>query len=426
VPKQYIWGYPEVMKMSVNILEAVIKLAALKQLDGAQIQEIIVDSITSTLAKKLEPENELEVCIDENARGIKVRYKCQVVEQENALGEISVAEARSDFDAHAQVGDYILKEMALNEFEPKLVKTAQKIIQDRIRNLEDEKIQNDFDKQKHTIVSGRIKSIDENNGGYRIDLGYTDALLPLDEQIENEFYRLGDNIKAYVTNIRSGNRGVIVILSRTNPEFVKKLFEAEIPAIFSNALKIRKIVREPGIRTKVELEALDPKLDPITECVGPKGTRIDSIRKELHGEQIDIVVHSEDMEKMIENALGISNVKRVVVERNRAASVIVDEADKVMAIGKQGKNVKLAAKLTGLKIDIFTTAEFEEKMAKERRTVSHVSELDGVTSKIAEVLRNAGYTSVQDIFQASVNELSALEGMGHKTAEKLKESAKYF
>jgi transcription termination/antitermination protein NusA len=426
VPKQYIWGYPEVMKMSVNILEAVIKLAALKQLDGAQIQEIIVDSITSTLAKKLEPENELEVCIDENARGIKVRYKCQVVEQENALGEISVAEARSDFDAHAQVGDYILKEMALNEFEPKLVKTAQKIIQDRIRNLEDEKIQNDFDKQKHTIVSGRIKSIDENNGGYRIDLGYTDALLPLDEQIENEFYRLGDNIKAYVTNIRSGNRGVIVILSRTNPEFVKKLFEAEIPAIFSNALKIRKIVREPGIRTKVELEALDPKLDPITECVGPKGTRIDSIRKELHGEQIDIVVHSEDMEKMIENALGISNVKRVVVERNRAASVIVDEADKVMAIGKQGKNVKLAAKLTGLKIDIFTTAEFEEKMAKERRTVSHVSELDGVTSKIAEVLRNAGYTSVQDIFQASVNELSALEGMGNKTAEKLKESAKYF
>lgn len=426
MPKQFIWDYPEVIKMSVNILEAVIKLAALKQLDGAQIQEIIVDSITSTLAKKLEPENELEVYIDDAAKGIKVRYKCQVVEQESSLGEISLAEARSSYDAHAQVGDYISKEMALHEFEPKLVKTAQKIIQDRIRHLEDEKIQNDFDKQKHTIVSGRIKSIDENNGGYRVDLGYTDALLPLDEQIENEFYRVGDNIKAYVTNIRSGNRGVIVILSRTNPEFVKKLFEAEIPAIFSNGIKIRKIVREPGIRTKVELESLDPKLDPITECVGPKGTRIDSIRKELHGEQIDIVIHSDDMEKMIENALGISGVKRVVIERNRSASVIVEEADKVMAIGKQGKNVKLAAKLTGLKIDIFTSAEFEEKMAKERRTISHVSELDGVSPKIAEMLRNAGYTSVQDIFQASVNELSALEGMGQKTAEKLKESAKYF
>jgi N utilization substance protein A len=316
--------------------------------------------------------------------------------------------------------------MSLHEFEPKLVKTAQRAIGDRIRHLEDEKIQNDFNKQKHTIVSGKIKTIDENNGGYRIDLGYTDALLPLDEQIENEFYRVGDNIKAYVTNIRSGANGVTVILSRTNPEFVKKLFEAEIPAIFAGTIKIRKIVREPGIRTKVELEAVDPKLDPITECVGPKGTRIDSIRKELHGEQIDIVVFSEDPEKMIENALGISSVKRVIIERNRAASVIVDEADKVMAIGKQGKNVKLAAKLTGLKIDIFTLEEFEEKMAKERRTISHITELDGVSPKIAEVLRNAGYTSVQDIFSASVSELAALEGMGQKTAEKLKESAKYF
>jgi len=414
------------MKMSVNILDAVNKLAVIKQLDGHLIQEIVVESITGTLSKKLGEENELEVFIDEASSGIKARFKCLVVELESSLGEISLSEARAEYNPKAQLGDYIQKEMSLHEFEPKLVKTAQRAIGDRIRHLEDEKIQNDFNKQKHTIVSGKIKTIDENNGGYRIDLGYTDALLPLDEQIENEFYRVGDNIKAYVTNIRSGANGVTVILSRTNPEFVKKLFEAEIPAIFAGTIKIRKIVREPGIRTKVELEAVDPKLDPITECVGPKGTRIDSIRKELHGEQIDIVVFSEDPEKMIENALGISSVKRVIIERNRAASVIVDEADKVMAIGKQGKNVKLAAKLTGLKIDIFTLEEFEEKMAKERRTISHITELDGVSPKIAEVLRNAGYTSVQDIFSASVSELAALEGMGHKTAEKLKESAKYF
>ena len=412
--------------MSVNILDAVNKLAVIKQLDGHLIQEIVVESITGTLSKKLGEENELEVFIDEASSGIKARFKCLVVELESSLGEISLSEARAEYNPKAQLGDYIQKEMSLHEFEPKLVKTAQRAIGDRIRHLEDEKIQNDFNKQKHTIVSGKIKTIDENNGGYRIDLGYTDALLPLDEQIENEFYRVGDNIKAYVTNIRSGANGVTVILSRTNPEFVKKLFEAEIPAIFAGTIKIRKIVREPGIRTKVELEAVDPKLDPITECVGPKGTRIDSIRKELHGEQIDIVVYSEDPERMIENALGVSSVKRVIIERNRAASVIVDEADKVMAIGKQGKNVKLAAKLTGLKIDIFTLEEFEEKMAKERRTISHITELDGVSPKIAEVLRNAGYTSVQDIFSASVSELAALEGMGHKTAEKLKESAKYF
>jgi N utilization substance protein A len=215
-------GIARGMKMNANILEAVIKLAAIKQLDSALIQQIIVESITNTLAKKLEPENDLEVYIDDVARGIKVRYNCLVVELESSLGEISLSDARANYDSTARLGDYIQKEMALHEFEPKLVKTAQKIIQDRIRNLEDEKIQSDFNKQKHTIVSGKIKSIDENNGGYRIDLNYTDALLPLDEQIENEFYRVGDNIKAYVTNIRSGNKGVTVILSRTNPEFDKK------------------------------------------------------------------------------------------------------------------------------------------------------------------------------------------------------------
>lgn len=412
--------------MSANMLEALNKLAAIKQLDKDQIQEIIVESITTTLQKRLEPEADLQVFTDNASGSIKVRFKSLVVEMEEGIGQISISDARSSYDAKAQLGQFIERTMALHEFEPKLVKTAQKIIQDRIRKLEDDKIQNDFNKQKHTIVTGRIKAIDENNGGYRVDIGYTDALLPLDEQIENEFYRVGDHIKAYVVNIRAGGGGVTIVLSRTNPEFVKKLFEAEIPEIFSESLKIRKIVREPGIRTKVELESADPKIDPIVACVGPKGTRIDSIRKELHGEQIDIVVHSEDVETMIENALGIESVKRVIIERNRAASVIVEEGDKVMAIGKQGKNVKLAAKLTGMKIDIYTMVEFEEKMAKERRTISHVTELDGVTPKIAEGLRHAGYTSVQDVFMASVEELCNLEGMGQKTAERLKEAAKYF
>jgi N utilization substance protein A len=412
--------------MSANILEALTKLAAIKQLDPVAIQEIIVEAVTSTLLKKLAPEAELQVFVDDVSGSIKARFNCQVVEVEEGVGQISLGDARSEYDAKAVLGQYIEKTMSLHEFEPKLVKTAQKIIQDRIRHLEDEKIQNDFNKQKHTIVTGKIKAIDENNGGYRVDIGYTDALLPLDEQIENEFYRVGDNIKAYIVNIRAHGGGVTMVLSRTNPEFVKKLFEAEIPEIYNSSLKIRKIVREPGIRTKVELETSDPKVDPVVACVGPKGTRIDSIRKELHGEQIDIVVYNEDIEKMIENALGVNGVKRVIIERNHAASVIVEDADKVMAIGKQGKNVKLAAKLTGMKIDIYTTAEFEEKMAKERRTISHVTELDGVTPKIADALRNAGYTSVQDVFMASVDELCNLEGLGQKTAERLKEAAKYF
>ncbi|MDD3605702.1 MAG: transcription termination factor NusA [Candidatus Cloacimonas acidaminovorans] len=411
--------------MSANMLDALNKLAAIKQLNKDTIQTIILEAVTSTLQKRLEPEAGLQVYIDELAGCVKVKFKSLVVEREEGLGQISLIDARNDYYHNVQLGEYIEKTMTLSEFEPKIVKTVQKIIQDKIRQLEEEKIQNDFNKQKHTIVTGKIKAIDDY-GGYIIDTGHVDALLPVDEQIENEFYRVGDNIKAYVVNIRTQKDGVVIILSRTNPEFVKKLFEAEIPAIFSGEIKIRKIVREPGIRTKVELEAEDPKVDPIVACVGPKGTRIDSLRKELHGEQIDIVLHSDDPEKMIENALGVEGIKRVIIERNHSASVILDEADKLMAIGKQGKNVKLAAKLVGMKIDIYTMAEFEEKMAKERRTVSHITELDGVTPKIAETLKQAGYTSVQDIYMASLEELCNLEGMGQKTAERLKEAAKYF
>ena len=387
--------------MSANMLDALNKLAAIKQLDKDMIQKIILEAVTSTLQKRLEPEAGLQVYIDEFAGCVKVKFKSLVVEREEGLGQISLTDARNIYNYNAQPGEYIEKTLSLSEFEPKIVKTVQKIIQDKIRQLEDDKIQNDFNKQKHTIVTGKIKAIDDF-GGYIIDTGHTDALLPVEEQIENEFYRVGDNIKAYVVNIRTGKNGVVIILSRTNPEFVKKLFETEIPDIYSGDIKIRKIVREPGIRTKVELETDNPKIDPVVACVGPKGTRIDSLRKELHGEQIDIVLHSDDPEKMIENALGVEGIKRVIIERNHSASVILDEADKLMAIGKQGKNVKLAAKLVGIKIDIYTMAEFEEKMAKERRTISHITELDGVTPKIAETLKQAGYTSVQDVYMASL------------------------
>lgn len=411
--------------MSANIVDAVIKLAAIKQLDQQKIQDIILESISSTLEKRLSPENELNVGVEKDSGAVVIRFKRQVVDIESGLGEISLADARAQFQKNLEIGDWVTQTMELHEFEPKLVKTAQKLIQDRIRHLEDEKLQNDYDKQKNTIVSGRIKSVDDVKG-YRVDIGYTDALLPPEEQIEGEYYKIGDIVKAYVVSIRPHQSNVTIILSRSNAEFVKKLFEAEIPEIFQGKIKIRKIVREPGIRTKVELETTDPKHDPVSACIGVRGTRIDNIRKELHGEQIDIVVYDEDPELMVVNALGISKAERVSIERNRTASVVVSDDDKVVAIGRQGKNVKLAAKLTGLKIDIYTPVEFEEKMARERRTISHITELDGVTAKIAEILRNAGYTSVQDVFAASVEELCSLEGMGQKTVERLKEAAKFF
>jgi len=418
--------------MSANILDAIVKIAATKQLDREQLQNIILDAIVSTLSKKLDPENKLIVSLLEKTGNIEIEYDVQVVELESKMGQVSILDAQKTYNPRAQLGDYIHRKMVLHELEPKLIKTVQKAISDRLQELENERINEDFNQQKHTVVTGRIKSIDDT-GGYRIDIGKMEALLPVDEQIENEYYKVGDHIKAYVVNIRTPektrsydkNRSVI-ILSRIHPEFVKKIFEAEIPEIYEGTVKVRKIVREPGIRVKVELESTDPKVNPLTVCLSVKGTRLDAIRKELHGEQIDIVVHSDDPERMVINALGIEGILNVIIERGKSATVIVTEADKIQAIGKQGKNAKLAAKLTGLRMDIYTEAEYAEKKAKERRTISHVTDLDGVTLKIAEILKKSGYTSVQDVFIASVDELCNLEGVGRKIAERLKEAAELF
>ncbi len=412
--------------MSANILDAVNKLAAIKQLNSEQIHQILKDSVYATLGRRLGAENELEVFVDEESKMIQATFMCEVVELEESIGHMSLEEARS-INPEAKLGDMIERSMSLQEFEPKLAKVTQSLILEKIQGLEDEKIQNDYNKLKNTIISGQIKVISDDMA-YHIDTNHTSAKLPLEEQIEDEVYRVGDHIRAFVistTRSRKKNN-VVITLSRTNPAFVEKLFESEIPEIASGELIIRKIVREPGVRTKVVLEAKDPRLNPVAICVGPKGTRIDNIRQELRREQIDIVEYSDDPEQMIINALGIEGVRQVIIERNKVANVILSEESKVIAIGKQGKNVKLAAKLTGMKIEIFTTTEFDNKMAKQRRTVSHITDLDGVNAKMAEALRAAGYTSVQDIYMASVEELRSIEGVGHKTAEKLKEAALYF
>ena len=410
--------------MSANLMSSLSELAALKQLDKEKLAEIIKDGLYQAISKKLLNENELEIEADFDTNWVAAKFKRIVVERDMSLGEISLEEAQQ-FDEKLELGDKIPVEIPISEFEPKVIKNARKAILERIRMLEEDRIMFDYENQKHQLISGKIRKDDYN--GYLVDIGYADALLPKDEQIEDEFYKVGDMIRAYVVNIRKRKNDVIVILSRTRPEFVKKIFESEIPEINSSDIEIKKIVREPGIRTKVSVHSKDENIDATAACLGPHGVRIESIRNELNGELIDIVLWDDSSEQLIANAIGPDLVEKVyLAERGKFARIIVNEENKNLAIGKKGKNVKLAAKLTDFKLDIYTEEEFEEKISEERRITSHVSDLDGVTSKVAEVLKTHGYTSVQDIYEASIDELCHLEGLGKKTAAKIKESSKYF
>ena len=411
--------------MAFNLISIIEEFSRLKQIDREKIAEIIKESLESTLKKRLSEEKELIVEINFDESKVVAKFEAEVVEGPASFLDEIVLEDAQKIDPNAEIGDVLTIEMPVSEFGRKTIQSARQAIVNRFKESENEKIIVDFEKQKGEIISGAVKGIQYN--GYIVNIGFTDALLTTEEQIENEFYKINDFLKAYVTSIRQTKNGIRVILSRKRPEFIIKLFENEIPEIADGIVTIKKIVREPGYRTKVAVISNDENVDPYGSCIGPKGIRIEEIRKELHGEQVDIVQWSDNIEDFITNAVGPELVKRVyLADKGRFAQIIVDEDNKNVAIGKGGKNIKLAAKLTNYKLDVLLDEEYEEIAANERRITSPIYDLDGVTDKIGNILHEAGYTSVQDIHLATVEELTRIEGVGVKTAERIKESAKYF
>ncbi|MEA1973383.1 MAG: transcription termination factor NusA [Candidatus Cloacimonadota bacterium] len=410
--------------MTSNLIAIINQLAILKQLDKQKLADIIEESLYSSIAKKLTVENDLDIVVDFENNKVEATFYRFVVEHDRGLGQISINEANANNQEY-EIGDKILIKMSISEFEPKVIKNAKRAIQEKIKKMEEDRIMFDYENQKNKIVSGKIRKVDYN--GYLIDLGYADALLPIDEQIDDEYYKPGDIIRSYVIDIRKRKKDVTIIVSRTHPEFIKRLFESEVPEVFSKDVEIKKIVRNPGLQTKVAIYTSNPKIDALGACLGERGLRIEQIRNELHGEHIDIVLWDEATEILIANAVGNDLVEKVFLsERGKFARIIVNATNKKSAIGQSGKNVKLAAKLTDYKLDIFTEEEFDEKIAEERRITSHISELDGVSEKMGQSLKEHGYTSVQDIHIASLEELCSLDGIGKKGAEKIKHSAEYF
>jgi transcription termination/antitermination protein NusA len=410
--------------MGLNLLSSIEEFARIRQIDRSKIATIIRESLEGTLRKKLETE-ELSVEIDFENGEITANFMATIVQESPlSFGEISLEKA-SELSKDVEIGDEIPVKIPITNFGRKTIQAARQSIVKRITETKSDKMQIDFEKQKGEIISGIVKKIEYN--GYIVNVGFTDALLPTDEQVENEFYKSGDYIKTIICDIRKEKNELRVILSRRRPEFIVKLFESEIPEIIEKAVVIKKIVREPGYRTKIAVFSNNKNVDAFGSCVGQNGVRIEDIKKELHGERIDIVEFHENPEQFIKNSLGIGLVKRVyLAERGRFAQVIVEDDKKNIAIGKGGKNVKLAAKLTNYKIDVLLDSEYEEMAAQERRVTSRIYELDGVSQKIGDILYKFGYTSVQDIHESSVEEICNIEGIGEKTAKKLKESSNNF
>ena len=295
--------------------------------------------------------------------------------------------------------------------------TAKQVIFHKIREAERNVVFTEFSPKEGSLITGAMHRFER--GAIIVDLGKTEGIVPKREQSPKESFRPGDRIRAYCLEVNKTAKGPQVILSRSHPGFVKELFKLEVPEIDQGIVEVKSISREAGDRSKIAVASKDEKVDCVGACVGMRGTRVKDIVRELHGEKIDIIRWSGKLEEYVTAALAPAKVAEIHVSPDKKrAEVIVEDDQLSLAIGKKGQNVRLAAKLTGLDIDIRSRAQIVV-LAK-----TSVSDLPGVGPKLFEQLKGAGFDTVARVARATVEELTKMKGVGEKTATKLIEGAK--
>ncbi|MBD3348906.1 MAG: transcription termination/antitermination protein NusA, partial [Candidatus Eisenbacteria bacterium] len=395
--------------MNTGVLEALRRIAREKQLDGALLVEALEAGLMSAARKKYGQDADIEVIVDDENDVLAVYLLKNVVEvPEDFDSEMDVEEAR-ELDAEAELGDVMRVEVPLDEFGRNAIQAAKQIVVQRVREAEREQIYEDYQDRIGDIVTGDVQQIER--GGIVVNLGRTEALLPPREQIRRERYRQGDRIRAYVLSVEKSTKGPQIVLSRTHPNFLKKLFRLEVPEIYDGVVEIVVIAREAGGRSKVAVVSHDERVDPVGACVGVKGSRIQTIVRELSGEKIDIVPWNPDPSVLVSRALNPAKVSRALVnEADRTVKVIVPDDQLSLAIGRGGQNARLAAKLSGWGIDIVGETEHARELEIELSQRVDVSELPGVGPKLADSLRAAGYRYVQNLDGVATEDILRVQG----------------
>ena len=346
--------------------------AALRQLEKERgiPAEYMVDRITQALLaayKKDRVGYTDNVFVDLNEKELKMYAQKEVVDEViTPATEIQLDAARK-LSPHCELGDLVNEEIKTQNFGRIAAQTAKQVIIQGIREAERGMVFDKFSSKEHEILTGTVLRIDPTSGDMTVRIGQsadrTDAWLSANEQVKGEFYHEGDLIRVYVVEVRRSTRGPQVIVSRTHPGLVKRLFELNVPEIASGEVEIKSIAREAGSRTKLAVHAVDENLDPVGTCVGPRGSRVAAVVDELHGEKMDIVVWSEDPAKFIAAALAPADVVSVtMIEGEKACRVLVPDDQLSLAIGKEGQNARLAARLTGHKIDIKPQSQATEEI----------------------------------------------------------------
>ncbi len=347
--------------MNAEFIEALEEIEKSKGISKDTILDALEAALISSYKKNFGTSQNVEVVIDRVTGEVKVFAKKTVVEEvSNSSLEISLEEAKKVDDKY-ELGDTVILEVTPKNFGRIAAQTAKQVVIQRIKDAEREVIYNEFVNRENEIITGMVQRISKNN--VYIDLGKTEGILPPTEQIEGEVYNQGDRLKLYILEVKKTTKGPQIILSRSHPGLIKRLFELEVPEIQEGIVEIYAISREAGSRTKIAVYSKDPNVEPVGACVGLKGTRVKAIVDELNGEKIDIIVWSKNIKEFIANSLSPSSVTKVEVdEKNKSALVVVPDYQLSLAIGKEGQNARLAAKLTNWKIDIKSESQYRELM----------------------------------------------------------------
>ncbi len=401
--------------MNADLIAVLDMMEREKGISREVLIEAIQSSLLSASKKALGPARDLEVTIDPKTGAIKAYSRLIVVEQiSDPYGEITLQDAVK-IEPESKIGDEVVKEVTPKNFGRIAAQTAKQVVIQKIREAEKDVVFGEFQSRVGEIISGVVRHHEKQN--VIIDLGRSEGVMPPREQCYHEDYRLGSRVRVYILAVRDGVKGPEVILSRTHPNFVKRLFELEVPEIDEGAVEIKGIAREPGYRTKVAVFSLQDNVDSVGACVGLRGNRVKAVVRELNGEKIDIIRYDDDPVTYITNALSPAKLKQVTVDPIKGeAEVIVDEDQLSLAIGKKGQNVRLSSRLTGWKIDIYREGEVLKGV---KTAIAALTDIPGVGEKMARNLVEAGFVGLPVIAISDPADLMEVEGIGEKTAEEL-------
>jgi N utilization substance protein A len=389
-----------------------------KGIDRQVLIKALEEALKSAARKKYGPKIDIEVQYSEETGDLEVFQFKEVAEEiEDPMLQISLDEGRL-LDPDCEVGDSLGTKMDTNTFGRIAAQSAKQVIIQKLKDAEKDAVYASFIDRRGEIINGIVQRVDR--GDIIVNLGQTEGILPVREQVSKESYRRGDRIRALILDVLQDSRGPQIVLSRTHPNFIVTLFRTEVPEISEGIVSIMGAAREVGVRAKIAVASNNSDIDPVGACVGMKGSRVQSVVQELRGEKIDIIPWHVDTAKFVCNALAPAEVSRVIIdEDNRSMEVIVPDEFLSIAIGKKGQNVRLASKLTGWHLDVKSESTYNQAM---QSGYNSLMALPGVGISLADALYEKGFYSAEEIGKASVEDLLQVRGMDEEVARGLIEA----